>query len=278
MTTDHQQPDRDPTALELQAADLELVASLVARSCSALRPEERGGRRQELLTAVAAQFATPCWLAFHGCRGEASTSPVELTVGAEGAWSSATQRSAVLASFEALASSHQTCFLKSPATHSAQTCTLVRSELVSCPGWRKLAETIGRELLGDFVVCCRVQGAQHIKLWVGFRGADAAPFTPRELAMLSAIYAAVAWLPACGAAVLPLPDIAHLPHRVREAFHHFRTGKSTKEIAKQMGISHHTVGDYFKHIYRHFGVNSGRELLALLLASGELSTGNSEPE
>jgi DNA-binding CsgD family transcriptional regulator len=42
-------------------------------------------------------------------------------------------------------------------------------------------------------------------------------------------------------------------------------GGSEKEMAAQMGVTHHTVHVYMKTIYRHFGVCTRAELMALIL-------------
>lgn len=304
MFSDNQQPDRN-SGLELRASDLELVANLSARFGALPRPEELSSRRQELFAAIADQLTSHCWLALHGfpaeppltngaanqaangvnghekvaedTEAEASRSTIHLKPIAEGTWTSARQRSAVLTAFQTLfdtAESPDFPLNGSPCG----ICTKVSRELVGNSGWSELVRTLRYEQFGDLFVCFRSQGPQQFNLWAGFRSFEAGEFTPREVAIVSAITGAVEWLPAVVTNVLPLPDIAHLPHRVRVAFRHFRTGKSTKEIAEQMGISQHTVVDYFKRIYRHFGVSSGRELLALLLAEGDFPSGDPEPE
>jgi DNA-binding CsgD family transcriptional regulator len=45
-------------------------------------------------------------------------------------------------------------------------------------------------------------------------------------------------------------------------------GDSRKQIAAALGLSEHTVGDYLKQLYRHFGVSSRGELQAHFIAGG----------
>lgn len=45
-------------------------------------------------------------------------------------------------------------------------------------------------------------------------------------------------------------------------------GRSEAQLAAELGLSPHTVHDYVKALYRHFGVQSRAELLALCVARG----------
>jgi DNA-binding NarL/FixJ family response regulator len=40
-------------------------------------------------------------------------------------------------------------------------------------------------------------------------------------------------------------------------------GESEKQIAQKLGLSRHTVHEYVGNIYRHFGVCSRAELMAM---------------
>ena len=53
-----------------------------------------------------------------------------------------------------------------------------------------------------------------------------------------------------------------LAKRQRQVLNLLLGGKSLKEIAAILGISHHTVNDYSKSLYRHFAVHSRAELAA----------------
>lgn len=53
-----------------------------------------------------------------------------------------------------------------------------------------------------------------------------------------------------------------LPPRLRRTLERLLAGESEKTAARAMGISHHTVHEYVKQIYKHFGVNSRGELMA----------------
>lgn len=57
-----------------------------------------------------------------------------------------------------------------------------------------------------------------------------------------------------------------LTAREREVVERLRTGASNKEIAAQLFLSPHTVGNHLRHVYRKLGVHSRAELLGRLSA------------
>lgn len=59
-----------------------------------------------------------------------------------------------------------------------------------------------------------------------------------------------------------LQELEALPKRQREVLALLSQGESIKEIARELGISYHTVNDYTKALYRRFGVSGRGELLA----------------
>ena len=57
----------------------------------------------------------------------------------------------------------------------------------------------------------------------------------------------------------------HLSPRQRQVLAWLLQGESIKQVAARLGLSQHTIGDYVKEIYRHFGVYSRSELMALFV-------------
>jgi DNA-binding NarL/FixJ family response regulator len=64
------------------------------------------------------------------------------------------------------------------------------------------------------------------------------------------------------------PPEQMLSPRLRQTLSGLLAGNSEKQVAATLGLSKHTVHLYVTAIYRHFGVNSRGELLALLLRGG----------
>ena len=80
------------------------------------------------------------------------------------------------------------------------------------------------------------------------------------------------------AAVVPLvggplarpgePSPAELSPRVRQVLRCLLEGDGDKQIAKRLGLTRHTVNQYLKTLYRHFGAQSRAELLARWVRRG----------
>jgi len=64
------------------------------------------------------------------------------------------------------------------------------------------------------------------------------------------------------------PSPADLPPRVRQVLRCLLEADGDKEIASRVGISVHTVNQYTKMIYQHFGVNGRAVLLARWIRRG----------
>lgn len=58
---------------------------------------------------------------------------------------------------------------------------------------------------------------------------------------------------------LPAPESPTLSPREKELLEHLARGLARKEAAREMGISHYTVGEYLQSIYRKLSVNSRGE-------------------
>jgi DNA-binding CsgD family transcriptional regulator len=94
-------------------------------------------------------------------------------------------------------------------------------------------------------------------------------FTSLQRATVHLILNKVPWLHKDGHDV-PANDerLLKLSPREREVLLYLLEGDSRKQIAQRLGLSHHTVADHMKSIYKHFDVNSRAELLALFMRTG----------
>jgi DNA-binding NarL/FixJ family response regulator len=59
-----------------------------------------------------------------------------------------------------------------------------------------------------------------------------------------------------------------LPPRVRQVLRCLLEGDGDKQIAVRLGLTRHTVNQYTKLLFRHFGVASRTELLARWVRRG----------
>lgn len=63
------------------------------------------------------------------------------------------------------------------------------------------------------------------------------------------------------------PPTPSLPRRLEQTLRGLLDGQSEKEIARDLGVSVHTVHEYVKDLHRRLGVTSRGELLARFLPS-----------
>jgi DNA-binding CsgD family transcriptional regulator len=100
---------------------------------------------------------------------------------------------------------------------------------------------------------------------IGFyRPVSAPPFTEREARIAHIILTGVAWLHEASTPNPVVHDIPKLPPRCRLILNQLVHGRVRKEIARDLGISLHTVNDYIKQIFRHFDVHSQMQLISRL--------------
>jgi DNA-binding CsgD family transcriptional regulator len=89
------------------------------------------------------------------------------------------------------------------------------------------------------------------------------PFSQRDRAIVHLVTSQIDWLHRAGTDVpANTPALAQLTPKLNEVMLYVLAGESRKEIARRLNRSEHTVGDYFKTLYRHFDVSSRAELLA----------------
>ncbi len=103
-----------------------------------------------------------------------------------------------------------------------------------------------------------------------FRPVGAVPFGEVDLRVAAQLNESLAWffrlITVPTRSGPPSEDL--LPMRLKRTLEHLLAGQSEKQVARAMGISHNSVHQYVKQVYRHFGVTSRPELLARLLEGG----------
>lgn len=94
-----------------------------------------------------------------------------------------------------------------------------------------------------------------------YRNANQPLFTERESRITHILLSEVPWLHLQGWPNERGQSAAQLAPRMRTMLNLLIEGWSRKRIAAELGLSLHTVHDYVKQIYVHFGVHSQAELL-----------------
>jgi DNA-binding CsgD family transcriptional regulator len=94
-------------------------------------------------------------------------------------------------------------------------------------------------------------------------------FTPRERLLLDTLHEGLAWLYRSESTLERLNRATALTPRLKQTLDLLLAGDTERRVAQRMRISIHTVHDYVKALYQHFGVSSRSELMARWIQSGE---------
>lgn len=122
--------------------------------------------------------------------------------------------------------------------------------------------------IGPIIISMRPSPGRGTSVAAFYRSRAAAAFSERESRLAHILLTEVTWLHEAGEPGPAAFEIPKLTPRCRVILNHLVTGRSRKEIAADLGISLHTVNDYVKQIFRHFGVHS-RAQLASRLRNGD---------
>lgn len=141
--------------------------------------------------------------------------------------------------------------------------TRLRQQFVPDAVFRKseAAKAWDRVGFGPVIVCARnTLGGEVSSLGI-YRRSGADLFTERESRIAHIILSEVAWLHENTFPNHPSEGVSALSPRLRQVLNCLLAGKSRKEIAADLGLSVHTLGDYIKSVYQCFGVRSHPELI-----------------
>lgn len=150
---------------------------------------------------------------------------------------------------------------------------LRRAELRDDRAWRRSLEynVLYRPAGVDHpLVCFRLVPAagEEVIGAIVHRAATRPDFTPREAGVVTEAFAVLGPLVGGPLARFADPSPADLPPRVRQVLRCLLEGDAAKQIAARLGISLHTVNQYVKVIFKHFGVQGRPELTARWVRRG----------
>jgi DNA-binding CsgD family transcriptional regulator len=122
--------------------------------------------------------------------------------------------------------------------------------------------------LGDFILSVYPVNDLVSSCAALYRRAGQARFSERDRAIVHLIFHQVDWLHRDGGDTPAASTVIRLSPRERQVLIFLLDGDSLKEVAKKLGLSRHTVGDYVKNIYRQLHVTTRAELMALFMSGG----------
>ncbi len=118
--------------------------------------------------------------------------------------------------------------------------------------------------VGPLMLSARPLEGKGIAMCAFYRAVAAPEFTPREARIAHIVLTGVPWLHEESVPHPQANDIPKLPPRCRLILNQLVQGRARKEIAADLVLSLHTVNDYIKQIFKHFGVHSQTQLIARL--------------
>jgi DNA-binding CsgD family transcriptional regulator len=147
--------------------------------------------------------------------------------------------------------------------------TLRRDEIVAPEQQDRIASVWGRTGLSHSLFALFPLGPDQFS-GVGFHRRQGRPnFTERDRSIVYVLFRQVEWLHRHGTNEEAKSRVVQLAPRERQVLLFLLGGDSRKDIARKMGISEHTVGDYMKKLHKHFAVNSRAELQAYFMLGGQ---------
>jgi DNA-binding CsgD family transcriptional regulator len=167
-----------------------------------------------------------------------------------------------------------------------RTITVLRHELIDDGEWYSSpsVERYRRAAhIDDCVMSIHRAGApgpaaepgQIMMVLAAFRGwNDPARFAGRDRLLMDSLHQGLEWLFRVEEKLQRVTRATALPPRLRQTLDFLLAGDTERQVAARMAISIHTVHDYVKALYAHFGVSSRGELMARWIQSGEVLPAN----
>src|SRR6202000_472533 len=90
---------------------------------------------------------------------------------------------------------------------------------------------------------------------------DSRRFTPRDRALVDAFHSGLDWIYRAEEAARQVNRAMALAPLLRETLNFLLASDTERQVAMKMDLSVHTVHDYVKSLYQHFGVSSRSELI-----------------
>ena len=172
------------------------------------------------------------------------------------------------------------------------TYTCLRGDVIDDDGWNNNLHVLTHRKgsgLGD-CICSLHRGAERSTAYMvcAFRRIASKPaegsvpsgkvvaadrFGERERVLLDTLHRGLDWLYTAEESAHKLNRASGLAPRLKQTLEFLLAGETERQIAGKMKISVHTVHDYVKSLYVHFGVSSRNELMTKWVQmGGQLNT------
>jgi DNA-binding CsgD family transcriptional regulator len=144
-----------------------------------------------------------------------------------------------------------------------------RRQLVADPAWyrsdawQKYRRPVGID--NQLTSVYQVSNDGAVSVIALLRGSNEREFSPRERRLLSFFHGELGRL--IGRSLVGATEAGadRLPPRLRQTLAYLLEGDSEKQLAARLALSQATIHQYVTALYRHFGVGSRAQLLALVI-------------
>ncbi|MEP9352835.1 LuxR C-terminal-related transcriptional regulator [Xanthobacter sp. KR7-65] len=115
--------------------------------------------------------------------------------------------------------------------------------------------------IGPFIFSLRPIDERAVSIISIFRSGNAPPFSEREARIAHILLSELPWLHQQGWPTDRGASVPRLSPRLRLVLNLLLDGRTRKEMATSLALSEHTIAQYQKTLYKHFGVKSHATLL-----------------
>jgi len=226
-------------------------------------------RRSLLASKLSDLIDADVWLWFFGVYHPDGCGDSMVTSFVDGGFTSESERSEF---FRVIINPELVAIVNAPISQSLlanRSIVCSRNQLITVDRFNELAVSSLWRALGfnDFIIAAFPIGPSNYSA-AGFHRRIGKPdFTDREIMVVRLVASNVDWMHVECAPVAASEEVLMLSPRERHVIVYLIQGDSRKEVARKLGLSEHTVGDYLKEIYRKFEVNSRAELLSKFIQS-----------
>jgi DNA-binding CsgD family transcriptional regulator len=243
--------------MSLQVADIEAMVRLSADS---VRTTDLREAKRYLLEGLASLLGSDRWFWVSGTLAAGPT--LQASSFLSGGKDRGPNEQCVISSLFEFDDEAVRLLQRLPPGHP-HTCS--RVYLTDIAPWKDLAAAWTRLEAGDCLISLVRLDEHTVSSWGLLRPPGAAFFAHRERFVADLTMRKARWLHQPHGAMGHSDRPEALPPRPKEVLRHLLRGEGRRTVARKLGLSDYTVGDYIKQIYRHYNVTTLGELQALAI-------------
>ena len=251
----------------LDVSDVDAIVQMVARGCDPSAEPLAANRKLRLLQDLGSAVSADRW--YWGTvvvtENPFQVAPVSLV---DGGWASDEERTGFIG---VLADPRLNATQQHVMTTAVGPATRTDDGEVLCPrhDWPLFWSRMADAGIAHILMSVSPAGSRMVSAVGMYRLMGRPRFSDRDRLVMHTVLRHVSALHRDSEHVSAQRRVFGLSPREREVLAHLIGGRSRNDIAEQLKLSPHTVGDYIKTIYRHFSVSDRAQLLAQFIAGSD---------